>query len=292
MANVRMIVADKGTLTTGDTAVKDRLETTLGHTVTVVDLSDPVAIGDADLLALVSGSRANYDGKDYSGQDIPMLILSRMAWFMLGHSDGTNDGSATGPSGQDNLFTIGSAHPLHDDNDGQTTLTGVHAWQWRQPEGAPASLAYHWSVVSVGTTGPVHSVGAGASLNDGKTASRPRVSLTPNDADSFVDFNAAGWGVFDAAVAWTLPETTTTKLATPANFAFTAAAGTRQLDGSWDAVTDAETYDYLVEYETSPGVWSAFVSGSTAGTTFQLTSANSVDWGTKYRSRVRAVPAG
>lgn len=82
------------------------------------------------------------------------------------------------------------------------------------------------------------------------------------------------------------------QLATPANFAFTAASGTRQLDGSWDAVTDADTYDYLVEYETSPGVWSAFVSASTAGTTFQLTSANGVDWGTKYRSRVRAVPAG
>lgn len=86
--------------------------------------------------------------------------------------------------------------------------------------------------------------------------------------------------------------TMTAPLDAPANFAFTAAAGIRQLDGSWDAVIDADTYDYLVEYETSPGVWSAFVSASTAGTTFQLTSDNGVDWGTKYRSRVRAVPAG
>ena len=82
-----------------------------------------------------------------------------------------------------------------------------------------------------------------------------------------------------------------TPLDTPTNFSFTAHGSLRQLDGAWDAVPNAATYEAQVDQETSPGTWSNLTTYSGAATSFQLTDADGVDWATTYRSRVRAHPA-
>lgn len=84
--------------------------------------------------------------------------------------------------------------------------------------------------------------------------------------------------------------TSTSQLTTPQNFSFTAVAGQRQLNGSWDSVPNAATYEYQVDEETSPGTWTQLATANQAGTTFQLDNTDGVDWATTYRSRVRAHP--
>ena len=79
-------------------------------------------------------------------------------------------------------------------------------------------------------------------------------------------------------------------IATPSGWTFTAAAASRQLNGSWTAVAEAGTYQWEVEEEVGFS-WEAFQSGSTASTSFQLTDADGVEWARTYRGRVRAVPA-
>ena len=81
-----------------------------------------------------------------------------------------------------------------------------------------------------------------------------------------------------------------TPLATPTGFTFTAHGSLRQLNGTWDAVPNAATYEAQVDQETSPGTWTNLTTYSGAATSFQLTDADGVDWATTYRSRVRAHP--
>lgn len=108
--------------------------------------------------------------------------------------------------------------------------------------------------------------------------------------------SASSVGFYVEALGWaTAGDTAPTEdagspIATPTGFTFTAAAAARQLDGSWDAVAEAATYDWVVEQDVN-SAWSAFQSGNTASTSFQLTDADGVDWARTYRGRVRAVPA-
>lgn len=118
------------------------------------------------------------------------------------------------------------------------------------------------------------------------TSGHVGIGLADPNAFWFVDWVGIGTGG-DAAPTETV---TSDALATPTNFTFASAAGLRQLDGAWTTVSGAATYSWEVEEDVA-GVWTAFDSGSTADTSFQLTSTDGVEWGTTYRGRVRAVPA-
>ena len=98
-----------------------------------------------------------------------------------------------------------------------------------------------------------------------------------------------GWG----RTVLILSEAAATPLDTPTNFTFTAHGSLRQLNGSWSAVPNADSYEYEVDEETSPGAgtWTNLVSDFTSGTSFQLDDTDGVDWATTYRCRVRAHPA-
>ena len=83
---------------------------------------------------------------------------------------------------------------------------------------------------------------------------------------------------------------TSSQLATPTSWTFTKTTDEREVNGSWDAVQDADHYEWEVEEETDPETWVAFDSGTTVTTSFSLDDTNGVDWNTTYRSRVRAMP--
>ena len=73
----------------------------------------------------------------------------------------------------------------------------------------------------------------------------------------------------------------------PSGFTFTATG--LQLDGSWSAVTGADSYDWEIQRDDA-GTWVAFDSGNTATLAFQVTTG--VAYGTTYRARVRTDDGG
>lgn len=78
---------------------------------------------------------------------------------------------------------------------------------------------------------------------------------------------------------------------TPTNFVFTAHSNLVQLDGSWDAVPGADSYNVEVDEETAPSTWAPFSHFNTINTSFQLTPVDGVTSNTKYRSRVQSASA-
>ena len=86
------------------------------------------------------------------------------------------------------------------------------------------------------------------------------------------------------------PELAVQQLSTPTNFSFTAHNSLRQLNGSWDAVQDAGTYEYQVDAQGPDYGWVQLAAANEAGTTFELDNSDGVDWNTTYRARVRAHP--
>jgi hypothetical protein len=100
-------------------------------------------------------------------------------------------------------------------------------------------------------------------------------------------FDVFSWGTGETAAL----TAGSSALATPANFSFTAHGSLRQLNGSWTAVANAGSYEASVDYETDPDTWVNLTTYAGAATSFQLTDADGVAWGTKYRCRVRAIPA-
>ena len=94
-----------------------------------------------------------------------------------------------------------------------------------------------------------------------------------------------------AYVRHILPEQEVTdQLAVPTNVTLTAATGVRQITLSWDSVAGANDYEWAVEYLAGSS-WFAHATGTTASLSVVRTDADSVDWGTTYRGRVRARPA-
>ena len=118
--------------------------------------------------------------------------------------------------------------------------------------------------------------------DDAQSVSGNNVTVT-YDADYVAIMGSGVWVAAGLDVA--------TPLDTPTGFTFTAHGSLRQLNGAWDAVPNAATYEAQVDQETSPGTWTNLTTYLGAATSFQLTDADGVDWSTTYRSRVRAHPA-
>jgi hypothetical protein len=295
MAAIRMFVANKAALSAGDTVIKNRLE--LAHTVTVVDTTDAVSVAGVDLFVACSGSTSNYDARDYSGQNVPIVALRHTAWPMLGYSP--TAGLATG-SAVTHLRPWGAAHPIHDGHptpgeaDGDAsfnvTVLSASAAAWRYPDAPPAGLAKHWRR-ETSSQPVIFTFEAGTALLSGKTAIRREAAWGFNDDTAMANLNAAGLSIFDEIIVWALDGAGSgTPLAVPSGWTFVKTSGVRTVTGSWSAVSGASTYEYQVERWTG-SAWVTFATGSTASLTFSLTSANGVDWSTQYRARVRAVPA-
>lgn len=128
--------------------------------------------------------------------------------------------------------------------------------------------------------------------NPQTVASTGLIRYWPLTANSSTQADEMGSGhdltVYGATYSTDDPLVGQTQLATPSNFSFSSASSSLQVDGSWNPVADAATYDWEVE-ENSLGSWVAFQNGNTASTSFQLTGTDGLAWSTSYRARVRAV---
>ena len=290
MANVQLVVLDTNSLTVGDTTLQSLLET-FGHTVTLVaDATSPNVTG-VDLVVIGASQTSSSAAQDYSGQDVPILCFGRRYWPKLGWS--TSTGAAFGSWVQE-LRPYGTTHPTHAGFDTPGAVDGDSSYDvtvltqdvgtWRRPDGEPVALDVRWRL-HISSSPVIFTFDAAASLLDSKTALQ-RQAAWGFSSDADVQYlSAAGESVVSALVDWTLGETATLNI--PTGFAFTAGSGSRQLDGSWNAVSGADGYEWEVQRDAS-GSWEPFTSGSGAGTSFQLTDTDGVDWGETYRARVRA----
>jgi hypothetical protein len=77
------------------------------------------------------------------------------------------------------------------------------------------------------------------------------------------------------------------QLDTPTGFVLTASQSARQINGSWNAVAGAATYEYEVQVFNGSS-WSDLTSNIIGSTSFQLDSTNGINWSSQYRARVRA----
>ena len=287
MASVLLLVGDTSALTSFDTGVQNRLSSVLGHSVTLRQNTDAINTSGFDLLVVSRSSGSGFP--DYSGEDVAVLSFNHHSYATFGWGTG----SVAVGSGETELRIIGDAHPIHagvTSTVSQTVLTS-EITNWRGVNEPAATVNAHWRLSS-STTPLVFSIPASSTLLDGRTNPQ-REAAWGFGGDGFGDLNATGLDIFDAAVEWTLDEQggSATPLATPTGFSFTAHGSLRQLNGSWDAVPNAATYEAQVDQETSPGTWTNLTTYSGAATSFQLTDADGVDWATTYRSRVRAHPA-
>jgi hypothetical protein len=285
--NVLLLVENKDLLQACDTWLQSRLAT-LGYTVTTRDVNDAVNTSGFVLLVISGVPYIGQSLVNYSGQNIPVVCISRGAWPMLGWS--TGNGAAVGNAGQLNLDRFNTPHELHVGGTGPADILTSSTSYWRYPQDRPAAIVNRWGV---GSGGPVFfTIEAGSSLLDGKQALQRQVGLGyGNENANITSLTATGLAVFDAAVAWTALEDPGTQLPTPTGLTFTAVPGVRQLDGAWNAVSGAGGYDWQVEVQDG-AVWLPFDDGANPAqtTTFMLTAADGVEWGTTYRARVRATP--
>lgn len=281
MGAVLLLVGNKTSLDSDDTSMQSRLSTSLGHTVTVRGLSDAVSVAGFDLL-VVSRSTGFGTHPDYSGEDIPVVSLSRGSWPMFGWS--TDAGSASG-SGTTTLVPSGVSHPVHAGFTAEVVLLGAGS-QWRLPSSPPASLETRWAYV--GST-VLFTFEPSSALLSSKTATQRQAGWGINSSGDTAGFTSSGWAVFDAAVDWALGGVGSSQLSVPSGFTFVAATSARQLDGAWGPVSGAAIYRWEVEKYVAEA-WSTFFTGTTASLAFQLTDTDGVDWATTYRARVRAEP--
>jgi hypothetical protein len=291
MANVRLIVYNASSLTTDETLLQSRL-TSLGHTVSLQNTTtNPSPFPNAASWDLVVVARSSWYTEDLPASylTVPQVNLQRFSWAAMGFD--TEPGTA-GATSTTLYQTNNSAHPVADGNTGQVTVAtqGIGLRVFTSPPGS-LQCVFRGDVSASTNSGGVHVVDSGAALNGGKTAGARMVIFGQANSDTVQHMTAAWWGIFDEAVVWALDAGGGggSQLATPTNFTFAKAANLRKVDGAWTAVSQADHYEWEVERWTG-SAWVAFDADVAAGTSFSLTDTDGVDWGTRYRGRVRAMP--
>lgn len=108
MASILLAVGDKAALTTGDTAINNRLATTLGHTVTLMSDEEAVPVGTFDLIVLcTSGTSGNYSTK-FTDLTTPVFTLNAGGMLTQLSMSSTNSGTFTGTFTQMDLVSTDS----------------------------------------------------------------------------------------------------------------------------------------------------------------------------------------
>ena len=200
MAAVLLIVGTSTGLTTEDTNIKSRLETNLGHTVTIADDADAeVASGYALVIGAESCGSSTLVNK-YRSSAMPYMALKMGVWgdCEFASIDGTTLATQT-------------AVDLASANTGHALAAGLGAGT-HTIKSAAATLGHSGTstfgtgVIKVfTTTGSTtqffeFAYESGASMDAGFIAPARRIALGWANVGGTT--NATGWAIFDAAVNW------------------------------------------------------------------------------------------
>jgi hypothetical protein len=275
-------------LTIGSTAGITTLLTGAGHTVTTHTATDDptsaFAGKDAVIMLQVAADAVATYWSNYINVNLPVMACHHFQYAGLNLATGNSAGG-----NQQDWVILDPSHPTAAGKSGTVRVSATDL------------LFHHYaSTLGGGATAVARTDNtagrycyftyeAGSNLTTG-TAVNKRVGFGGLTTSVTNHWTTHTNDLFLAGVSWMLSSATGEPLATPTGWTFTKTANTRQLNGSWSAVTGAATYDYQVERWTG-SAWVAFSSANTASTSFTLTSSNGVEYSTLYRSRVRAVPA-
>ncbi len=204
LGDVLLIVGDPATLTSGDTAVKDRLQTTLGATVTVRDDAASELTSGYDLVVISESVSSTTVGSTYDADAaMPVLDLEHNAWDDHGLTSTDAFTVASGATTVDvaDLVHPGVAGPAGDlagDTTDLATTGGIAA--------ATAASFTTDAVRLVEAPSSSNAVGfvyaRGATLADTSAVPARRAGLGLND-DAAAALTADGWVLFDNLVRWT-----------------------------------------------------------------------------------------
>lgn len=192
-----LVVENKLALTSGDTALRDRL-LGLGHTVEIVsdDDAEPVMTG-VTLLVIAESCSSVTLGNKYSTYTGPVLTFESFHWDALG----LTTGNGVGVTASDAFITAHAISTgLTPGNNAIFLTSGTFLSHSGASHGVNAQqVARHtglseWSIFAYED---------GATLADGSTATSRMVAFGALDA-GVAAFSANGWLLFDNAVDWVL----------------------------------------------------------------------------------------
>jgi hypothetical protein len=240
MANVILVVNDTTALSAGDIAIRDRLQTTLGHTVTLHNDHDaPPSLTGINLVAIAPSSNNGIIGSAYDAATCgvfamavePHTDFSTNTFIEEGNTAHSFDVTAPGDPLVGGL--TGSISLL-------TSTPGTNYTFVEQSTLAPGAV----TVLNTGIRVGLARIPQGGQLVGGGSSPTRRVFFTASD-DWPALFSADGWTIFDNSVAYA---------AAPPGQPPVADAGPNQevnsntlvqLDGSGSTDSDGTVQGYL-----------------------------------------------
>jgi alpha-tubulin suppressor-like RCC1 family protein len=193
-----LLVVGNTTLGTGDTAVRNRLQS-LGLTVTVVKDSTATTANATGKVVVVVSSTVSPTSVNTKFRDIAVPVVTwESAIFddmkMTGTVSGTNFGTTTN---QTQVAISTPTHPLAAGLSGTVTVSASSTFDW----GVVAATGVKAATI-VSNTGRATDFGyeAGSTMV-GMTAPARRVGLFLYDTTA-ASLTASGWALFDAAINW------------------------------------------------------------------------------------------
>lgn len=198
--NMVLVVGDSTALTTSETVIQDRLVTTLGHTVTVVD--DQAAAPDlsaTDLVVFAPNSNFNFIGTKYD--NAPCGIFSMR---LEPHTEISDSSFPGGGNTSSAIFIEAPGDPLVGGLTGTVNvLSGTPALNYQYFD--RSSFSPETVIVGLSSSGGTRVLLArivqGGELHNGQFATTRRVFWGVNDTWPEL-FNADGWAIFENAVTW------------------------------------------------------------------------------------------
>jgi hypothetical protein len=193
-----LLVTNSTTLGTGDTAIRNRLES-LGYNV-VVKAAASTTTGDATgkTLVVVSSTVASADvNTKFRTVAVPVVTWEASIFDDMGMT-GTVSGTDFGTqASQTQLNVVAAAHPMAAGLSGLVTASASSTYSWGVPNANAARVAR-----SSGNTTRYVMFGydVGAAM-PGLTAPARRVALFLSDATA-TSLTTNGWALFDASIRW------------------------------------------------------------------------------------------
>lgn len=198
--NIVFAVANSSSLTSGEVVIRDRLQTTLGHTVTIVDDQDAApSLTGVSLVVLSTNCNQNFIGTKYANISCGVLSM-----FVDPHPEMNVDPNyATGAAPTTTYYVNAPGDPLVGGLTGTVTMLNSSSTGYLYY----ASAGYSSDVVRVmlnnsgSTRVTLARIPQGGLLADGSYAPTRRVFFGVPDAWPAL-FTANAWTIFENAVTW------------------------------------------------------------------------------------------
>jgi hypothetical protein len=200
VATIVLHVGDKTALTAGDTAVHNRLDGTLDHTVVLLSDEDPQYAGAYDAVVIAETVSSGLMGGKYLVTERPVLVCEPALWDDFGLS--TAAGSTANSQTQ---WNVQAGTALSAGLSGLTTMFSAAVTQnniLNSNLGTGAVQVARLAADSTRSTCVYYDKGATNAAGNPTTGKRIAFGLHDSGA---ANANSDLWAIFDTAISWMLP---------------------------------------------------------------------------------------